>query len=180
MLFTERWLVMKQIRSSLVFIAVFIGIATLATGAWSQKSKVRRIVGKSKRIGGSPERVYTRPQSVFRELEKAWERGDAEAISRFAGDSKIFLNVKGIGQRGGYFSRPQVRYLFQRMFKAANPVKFKFVKYHNLDEPDRRVYGVAQRSYKKVRNNRLYQDRVYVTLRREGKRWVVAEIKTTR
>ncbi|UCF04195.1 MAG: DUF4783 domain-containing protein [bacterium] len=164
---------MKQIRTGLIVIAVFIGIAPFATEAWSQKKKVER-------IGASPERVYTRPISVFRGLAKAWESGNAEAISRFAGDSKIFLNVRGIGQRGGYFSRPQVRYLFQRMFKAATPVKFKFVKYHNLDKPDRRVYGVAQRSYKKVRNNRLYQDKVYVTLRKEGERWVVAEIKTTR
>ena len=120
------------------------------------------------------------PLATFKGIEKAWEKEDARALARYAGEGKVFVNVMGIGQRGGYFSRPQVHYLFKRMFKNYTHTKFKFVKYHNLDKPDGRVYGIAHRSYRNNRNGKVYQDKVYVTLSSSGKIWVVDEIKTTR
>jgi len=129
---------------------------------------------------GRVDRSYNEPLPVFKGLERAWGQGDAEKISRLLGGNKILLDMKGIGRKGGYFSRSQARFLFKRMFKTAAPKKFKFTKYHNLDKPGRRVYGVARRSYKNVRSGRLFQDTVYVTLCREGRGWVVSEIKTTR
>jgi hypothetical protein len=53
------------------------------------------------------------------------------------------------------------------------------VKYHNLEKQGSRVYGMALRSYKSNQSGGLYQDRVYVTLAREGSRWAVTEIKST-
>ncbi len=120
------------------------------------------------------------PLATFKGIEGAWAEQDARALARFAGEGKVFVNVMGIGQRGGYFSRSQVHYLFKRMFKTYPHTKFKFVKYHNLDKPDGRVYGIAQRNYRNNRNGKVYRDKVYVTLRSEGEVWVVDEIKTTR
>ncbi len=119
------------------------------------------------------------PLAVLKGIERAWNREDAQKISGYAGGSKIFLEVRGIGHRGGYFSRSQVYYMFKNMFKANKHMKLEFVKFHTPDNPDRRVYGIARRSYKNNRSGRLYQDKVYVTLRKEESRWVVAEIKST-
>ena len=120
------------------------------------------------------------PLKVFHGLERAWKGGDAEAVASFAGEGRIYLDVRGMGKKGGFFSRSQVYYLFRNMFKDENQLKFEFVRFHNIDKPDRRVYGIAYRSWKNVRTGKVFQDKVYVTLGREGSGWVVAEIKTTR
>lgn len=158
-------------------VAITFLICMFLSGVPVRSQKVIKVIkDKVDRAGKS----YDEPLPVFKGLERAWGRGDAEKISRLIGGNKIFLDVRGIGRKGGYFSRSQARFLFKRMFETATPRKFKFTKYHNLDKPGRRVHGVARRSYKNVRNGRLFQDTVYVTLCREGRGWVVSEIKTTR
>ncbi|HER43841.1 MAG TPA: hypothetical protein ENO08_05225 [Candidatus Eisenbacteria bacterium] len=120
------------------------------------------------------------PLKVFKGLERAWQRENADEIASYAGEGQVFLDVRGIGKKGGYYSRSQVKYLFKDMFEADDQVKFEFVKFQNLEEPDRKVYGIAYRSCKNNRSGKVFQDKVYVTLGREGPGWVVAEIKTTR
>lgn len=120
------------------------------------------------------------PLATFKGIEKAWIGEDASALSHFVGDAKVFVSIRGIGQRGGYFSRPQVHYLFKRMFKNYENVKFDFVKYHNLDDPERRVYGIAYRTYRNRRNGKMHKDKVYITLSKEGDGWTVSEIKATK
>ncbi len=65
------------------------------------------------------------------------------------------------------------------LFGGTNQLSFQFVKYHNIEKQDRRIYGIAQRSYRVKQNGGLFKDKVYVTLVREGSRWAVAEIKST-
>ncbi len=131
--------------------------------------------------GERPERgLKDSPLATFKGIEKAWIGEDASALSHFVGDGKVFVSIRGIGQKGGYFSRPQVHYLFKRMFKNFEHMKFDFVKYHNLDDPERRVYGIAYRTYRNRRNGQIIQDKVYVTLRKEGDGWAVGEIKATK
>jgi hypothetical protein len=120
------------------------------------------------------------PLKVFKGIERAWQKKNADGIAAFAGSGRVYLDVRGIGQKGGYYSRSQVKYLFKDMFKVDDQLKFEFVKFHNLEEPDRKVYGIAYRSCKNHRSGKVFQDKVYVTLGREGPAWVVAEIKTTR
>ncbi|MDD3641967.1 MAG: hypothetical protein PHQ19_00665 [Candidatus Krumholzibacteria bacterium] len=120
------------------------------------------------------------PLKVFKGIERAWGNSDAAGIASFIGEGRVSIDVRGIGQRGGEFSRSQVLFLFRKMFESDKQTKFEFVKYHNLEKPDRKVFGIAYRSYKNNRSGKVYQDKVYVTLGREGPGWVVAEIKTTR
>jgi hypothetical protein len=119
------------------------------------------------------------PLKVFKGIERAWQKENADGIASYAGGGRVYLNVRGIGQKGGYYSRSQVKYLFKDMFKADDQQKFEFVKFHNLEEPDRKVYGIAYRSCKNKRSGKVFQDKVYVTLDREGKGWVVTKIQTT-
>lgn len=120
------------------------------------------------------------PLKVFKGIERAWSGGDAAGIASFVGEGRVSVDVRGIGQRGGEFSRSQVLFLFRKMFESDKQTKFEFVKFHNLDKPDRKVFGIAYRSYRNIRSGKVYQDKVYVTLGREGPGWVVAEIKTAR
>jgi hypothetical protein len=119
------------------------------------------------------------PMQVFKGIERAWHNENAEALSRYVGDDRVRLDVRGMGKQGGYYSKAQVKYLFKDMFKTDDQLKFEFVKFHNLEAPDRKVYGIAYRSCKNHRSGKVFQDKVYVTLGREGPEWVVAEIKTT-
>jgi hypothetical protein len=159
--------------------AASIAIPVLLTAAPSLAQKPRkdpqREVEKQEHTATAED-----PLRVFKGLERAWQKGNADGIAAFAGSGRVFLDVRGIGQKGGYYSRSQVKYLFKDMFKADEQVKFEFVKFHNLEEPDRKVYGIAYRNCKNHRSGKVFQDKVYVTLDREGDGWVVTKIQTTR
>lgn len=118
------------------------------------------------------------PLSVFRGLEAAWRAGNASALSRHVGSKRVYLRLADPGGTDGFYSQSQVYYLFKEIFKSYRQVAFEFVKFRNLDKPGRSVYGIATRSWKDTRSGRIFTDKVYVTLRLEGSRWVVAEIKT--
>jgi hypothetical protein len=119
------------------------------------------------------------PLMVFRNIEKAWQSGNAQALAGLLSESRIFMEIRGIDRRGGYFTKPQVLYIFKDLFVATKQTAFTFVKYHNLEKQDSRIYGMAMRSYRINQSGGLYKDKVYVTLVKEGSRWVVAEIKST-
>ncbi|MBU8921971.1 MAG: hypothetical protein KOO63_09135 [Bacteroidales bacterium] len=133
-----------------------------------------------KKRGGELLSEIKNPQSVFRAMERAWKNADAKSISSMVGKRKAFIHIRGAGDSGGFYSRSQVFYLFKRMFKEYRQLKFEFVKFHNLERPDRRVYAIAYRSCRIMRSDKVFQDKVYITLGREGRDWVVTEIKTTR
>ena len=119
------------------------------------------------------------PLLVFKSIERAWQTGNAQALASLATESRVFVEIRGIESRGGYFTRPQVFYLFKDMFASTSQANFTFVRYHNLEKQDAKIYGMALRSYKNNRSGGLYKDKVFVTLVREGSRWAVAEIKST-
>lgn len=119
------------------------------------------------------------PLLVFKSIERAWQAGNAQALANLATESRVFVEIRGIEQRGGYFTRPQVFYLFKDMFASTSQANFTFVRYQNLGKQDAKIYGMALRSYKNNRSGGLYKDKVFVTLIREGSRWAVAEIKST-
>jgi hypothetical protein len=118
------------------------------------------------------------PLDVFRGIETAWRTGDAQKLAAYAGDSKVMLNVRGLGEKGGYYSRSQVFYLFKGMFKSTKHKKFSFVSFHDVGEKSTKIYGIARRNYEVVSTGRLFQDKIYVTLKLEGNRWVVSEMKS--
>jgi hypothetical protein len=119
------------------------------------------------------------PIMVFRNIEKAWQAGNAQALAGLLSESRIFMEIRGIDRRGGYFTKPQVLYIFKDLFVTTKQIAFTFVKFHNLEKQDSRIYGMALRSYKINKSGGLYKDKVYVTLVKEGSRWAVAEIKST-
>jgi len=119
------------------------------------------------------------PLLVFKSIERAWQAGNAQALANLATEARVFVEIRGIEQRGGYFTRPQVFYLFKDMFASTSQANFTFVRYQNLGKQDAKIYGMALRSYKNNRSGGLYKDKVFVTLVREGSRWAVAEIKST-
>jgi hypothetical protein len=119
------------------------------------------------------------PLRVFKKIERAWLAGDAQALANLASESRVFVEIRGIDQRGSHFTKPQIFYIFKNMFASTSQTNFTFVKYYNIEKSDGRIYGMALRSYKKNRSGGLLKDKVFVTLVREGSRWAVAEIKST-
>ncbi|MGD1048002.1 MAG: hypothetical protein ABR899_04530 [Candidatus Krumholzibacteriaceae bacterium] len=119
------------------------------------------------------------PLLVFKSIERAWQAGNAQALANLATESRVFVEIRGIESRGGYFTKPQVFYLFKDMFASTSQANFTFVRYHNIEKEDAKIYGMALRSYKSNQSGGLYKDKVFVTLVREGSRWAVAEIKST-
>ncbi len=125
-------------------------------------------------------REVKRPEVVFRKIEKAWRSSKADVIAGLVGGGRVYIVMGGKGREGGYYSKAQVYYLMKKMFKEYRQMKFEFVKYHNVDKPGRKVFAIAYRNYKNIRSGKVFQDKVYITLGKEGDDWVLVEIKTTR
>jgi hypothetical protein len=123
--------------------------------------------------------IAEEPLVVFRNIEKAWQAGNAQALSGLLSESRIFMEIRGIDRRSGYFTKPQVLYIFKDLFVTTKQTAFTFVRFSNLEKQDSRIYGMALRSYKINKSGGFYKDKVYVTLVKEGSRWAVAEIKST-
>ena len=119
------------------------------------------------------------PLLTFNNIEAAWLAGDAQVIASLASESPVFVEIRGIERRGGFLTKPQLLYIFKKMFEGTSQVSFQFIKYRNLENHDLRVYGVAHRQYKNLRRGGIFEDTVYFTLVKEGSRWAVAEIKST-
>jgi hypothetical protein len=117
--------------------------------------------------------------SAFRTVEKAWQSGNAQALADLLGGSRAYVEIRGIEGSGGYFTKPQFFYIFKDMFASMKQLNFAFVKYYSRERDGTRVYGIAQRTYKSNRSNKLFKDRVYVTLVKEESRWAVVEITST-
>lgn len=115
---------------------------------------------------------------VFRNFEKAWREGNAQAIVSLAQESPVLVEIRGLESKGGRFTKPQLLYILKAMFANTKQVSFEFVKFHNIEKQERCLYGIAQRSYR-PKGGDVYKDKVYVTLVKEGSRWAVAEIKST-
>lgn len=158
---------MARLRASIILIGLVAFVSVADAPAFAQD------------IEKSVEDPNMTPLRVFKSIEKAWQGGNARAIADLASDSRVFVEIRDAGKRGGHFTKPQIFYIFRNMFASTSQGTFTFVKYYNIEKPDGRVYGMALRSYKQNRSGGLYKDKVFVTLVKEGSRWAVAEIKST-
>jgi hypothetical protein len=147
-------------------------VAVMSTHAPSQEGR-RRLKVPRPAVAGEC-------MAVFNGIEEAWRKGDAQGLANYMRDSKVSVNVGGLGEKGGYYSKSQVFYLLKEMFAKTRHKRFQFVKYHDVSQNNRKVYGIAYRSYEDTSSGRLFQDKIYVTLKLEGERWVVSEMKSTR
>lgn len=117
------------------------------------------------------------PLRVFASIESAWARGEADSLLVYFGEAKVALAFSRCGPRGGIFTRAQADYLLADLFAYSVTESFTFVKYRNIEEDGQLPYAVADRVYR-LENGILYHDQVYVSLRKEGNDWKIAEIKS--
>jgi hypothetical protein len=149
------------------------GFLALAGAAWAGG------VGGTKKTAEKP-RAPEGPLAVFADIEAGWQRHDPNRIVRHFGRGRVTISLEGLAPAGKRFSKHQSYYLFKDLFKYTITRAFRFVRYRNLEGKGGRVYAVAERLYKRRDDGRLFKDKVYVALRREGDRWVVDEIKSIR
>ncbi len=120
------------------------------------------------------------PMGVFADIEDGWKKEKVQQILRHYGKGKVAISIEGSGPTGGTFSKNQSHYLFQDLFKYTIPTKFGFVQYRNASDDETRVYAVAERTYKRNDDGRLFADKIYVSLQLEDDAWVISEIKSVR
>jgi hypothetical protein len=120
------------------------------------------------------------PIEVFADIEEAWKKEKVEQILRHYGKGKVSIAIEGIGPTGGAFSKNQSHYLFKDLFKYTITTKFEFVQYRKVSDDHDKVYAVAERTYKRNDDGRLFEDKIYVSLHMEDDLWVISEIKSVR
>jgi hypothetical protein len=120
------------------------------------------------------------PMAIFADIESGWRQENVSKITRHFGGSKVSIAIEGIGPVGGTYSRDQSHYLFKDLFKYTITERFEFVQYRNVSDGKIKVYAVAERSYKRNGDGRLFKDKIYVSLQMEDDRWVLSEIKSVR
>ncbi|MDH3214823.1 MAG: DUF4783 domain-containing protein [Candidatus Krumholzibacteria bacterium] len=120
------------------------------------------------------------PIGVFADIEEGWKKENVRLILRHYGKGKVAIAIDGIGPRGGAFSKNQSHYLLKDLFKYTITKKFEFIQYRNVSDGRAKVYAVAERSYKRNDDGRLFEDKIYVSLQLEDSNWVISEIKSIR
>ena len=120
------------------------------------------------------------PIGVFADIEAGWKSERTQQILRHYGKGKVVIAIEGSGPAGGKFSRNQSYYLLKDLFKYTITEKFEFIQYRNVSDGQSKVYAVAERSYKRNDDGRLFKDKIYVALHLEEDRWVISEIKSIR
>jgi hypothetical protein len=121
------------------------------------------------------------PMEVFADIEKGWRANNVDAILSHFGKSKVSISIEGTGPSGGKFSKSQSYYLLKDLFKYTITKKFEFVQYRKPNKDGKTSFALAERSYQKTDDGRLFKDKIYVSLHTEdGEQWVVNEIKSIR
>jgi hypothetical protein len=120
------------------------------------------------------------PIGVFADIESAWKKGNVSQILRHYGKGKVAIAIEGIGPSGGSFSKNQSHYLFKDLFKYTITKKFEFVQYRYASDDRSKVFAVAERTYKRNDDGRLFEDKIYVSLQLEDDLWVISEVKSVR
>ena len=153
---------------------VVCAVALAAVGLSAQEARKQRAIGDNDAVDVDPG-----PALVFRRFENAWRAGNAQDLAGLAGQAPVLVELRGYDRKGGYFTKAQLLYIFKDLFRSTKQLDFDFVRFHNIEKQDRRVYGIAQRSYRSGSSAGLLRDKIYVTLVKEDTRWAVAEIKST-
>lgn len=118
------------------------------------------------------------PLAIFAAVEKGWAGEDVdEFVGLLDPDGKVRIAMASAGPRGGWFNRDQAYFLIKDMFEFTTTKRFEFERYWNLDSSGRSPYAVAVRELR-IDEATLHTDRVYISLRRRGDDWYVAEIRS--
>ena len=150
-----------------------------SNGSWGPASQeAKGFVGPAPSV--SEEADTLGPIGVFADIEDGWKKENVDKILRHYGKGKVAIAIEGIGPTGGEFSKNQSHYLFKDLFKYTITTKFQFVQYRNVSDDHARVYAVAERTYKRNDDGRVFQDKIYVSLQLENDLWVISEIKSVR
>lgn len=128
--------------------------------------------------------VRSAPMRVFADIEDAWLDNNVGRILAHFGRGKVRISVAGTGPSGGSFSRSQSYYLLRDLFRFTKTRHFEFVQFRTSTDDERSTFAIAERSYQRTDDGRLYKDKIYISLRRDdrGKSgcWVIDEIKSIR
>ena len=157
-----------------------------AESAAADRSSGPRVVSQdSKDSDESAEPVPEHPDTlgpigVFADIEEAWKKENVDQMLRHYGKGKVAIAIEGIGPTGGSFSKNQSHYLFKDLFKYTITKKFEFVQYRHVSDDRTKVYAVAERTYKRNDDGRLFEDKIYVSLQLEDDLWVISEVKSVR
>jgi len=120
------------------------------------------------------------PTAVFASLERAWTRGDARGLVAHVGSRKVSLDLPELEGNNGLFSRSQTELIFAKHFENTETQSFQFLDLRAPEGGPPVAVGLAQRRLRSRGAGTVRQDRVLVTLVREGNRWVLSGITVVR
>jgi len=149
-----------------------VGVALFWLGAWASNAGAQD--------GSDSSAVGNLPAPIFASIERAWVVGSADAVLEHFGKRKVFISLPEGGPDGGTYSRAQSYFIFKELFDATRTEEFSFVSIRQPEEQPQTAVGRAERTFRFRDSSRTQRDRIFVSLVREGDRWVIAEIKSVR
>ncbi len=170
----------RTTRITLALLIAFVGTAFAHAPIFTQAEKAKKAVKSKPNEAVKSKPNETGPLSIFVDIEAGWRKEDPNRILRHFGKGKVAISIDGVGPSGGQFSKSQSYYLLNDLFKYTITKKFEFVQYRNVKDGKRKVFAVAERYYKRTDDGRLFKDKIYVSLHREGERWVIDKITSIR
>ena len=117
-------------------------------------------------------------QEIYRRIAVYWEDQNARAIAQLAGGSRVYVVVQraGVGER---LAAGQLQYVLQELFEDSQEVEVRFPIFTAYDPRTGTAYAVGERVWADGQHADQHLDRIFVSARSDGGRWLLTEIRIT-
>ncbi len=150
-------------------------------GAWSAPARAQSDVEPRpvrSQLRAPEPAVPASLQEIFRRIAMYWEDQNARAIAQLAGGTRVYVSVQrmGVNER---LAASQLQYLLEELFADSREMETRFPAYTAYDPGAGTAYAVGERVWLDPQDDEQRVDRVFVSARNDGGRWLLTEIRLT-
>jgi hypothetical protein len=130
---------------------------------------------ESQKATGSQE-VTSEALEVLGAIEEGWRKSSARPFGTHLGKGKVRIDLGEGGPRGGLFTRSQAYYLLKDYLEDFRTVELNVDKTSTETKSGSRPYILFERAYR-TQDGAERKQVVFVSLGREGDKYVISEIR---
>ncbi len=155
-----------------LLLAGFLGAVAPAFGQGVEPRPVRAP------LRASEPAVPASLQEIYRRIAAYWEDQNARAISQLTGGTRVYVVVQrmGVGER---LAAGQLQYVLQELFEDSEEIEVRFPLFTAYDPRTGTAYAVGERVWVDGQHPDERIDRIFVSARSDGGRWLLTEIRLT-
>jgi len=141
-------------------------------------AKGAQAVSPFKRLAPKPDETATDEalRHTLSNIRAAFLTQNTDRLADSLTDTKVFLSLRSAATEPGFYTRSQMRFIFQRMFRELRTKTFGYSP-DDLDVSDGRAFVRTEWTYTPTGADAPVTERLLFSLEKDQNSWVVCEIK---